>query len=266
VQTTRSIVRGLLVEDQTQLVLVDTPGIFAPSEGGKTRALDRAMVRNAWGGASDADVICLLIDARRGIDAANARLLADLSEVTGKPRLLVLNKIDLLPRDALLALIAAANERLAFDATFLVSALTGDGVADLRADLVARAKTGPWFYEGDALSDLPMRQLAAEVTREKLMLRLHDELPYQAHVETEGWKELRSGAARIEQTIYVTREGHKKIIIGAKGATIKAIGADARAELKEMLERDVQLFLFVKVRDWLKDPERYAAMGLDYEG
>ncbi len=258
VQTTRALTRGIVMDGRTQVVLVDTPGVFAPK-----RRLDEVMVRTAWGGASDADLICLLIDARRGLDEENARLIAGLRDVA-KPRYLVLNKIDLLPRDRLLALVAALNEALPFDETFLLSALTGDGVADLRTALVKAARPGPWFYADDQLSDLPMRQLAAEITREKLMLRVHDELPYQIHVETESWKTLRSGAARVDQTIYVTRDGHKKIVIGAGGATIKAIGAEARAELKAMLDTDVQLFLFVKVRDWLSDPERYTAMGLDY--
>ncbi|MEM7565798.1 MAG: GTPase Era [Pseudomonadota bacterium] len=260
VQTTRAITRGIVMDGKTQVVLVDTPGVFAPK-----RRLDEVMVRTAWGGASDADLVCLLIDARRGLDAENAELIDALRNVA-KPRYLVLNKIDLLPRERLLALVAELNEALAFDETFLVSALTGDGVGDLRRALVSAARPGPWFYSDDQLSDLPVRQLAAEVTREKLMLRVHDELPYQIHVETESWKTLRSGAVRVEQTIYVTRDGHKKIVIGAGGATIKAIGAEARAELKALLETDVQLFLFVKVRDWLKDPERYIAMGLDYDG
>ena len=258
VQTTRALVRGLVVEGDMQIVLVDTPGVFAPK-----RVLDEAMVRTAWGGAGDADIVCLLVDARRGLDEANTRLIEGLRDVD-KPRYLVINKIDTLARPKLLALVATLNEALAFDETFLISALNGDGVGDLRRALVAAAPAGPWHYPGDQLSDLPMRQLAAEVTREKLMTRLHDELPYQIHVETETWKTLRSGAARVEQTIYVTREGHKKIVIGAGGATIKAIGAEARAELRAMLEHDVQLFLFVKVRDWLTDPERYSAMGLEY--
>ena len=262
VQTTRALVRGIVMEDKTQVVLVDTPGVFAPRKG-HGRQLDEAMVRTAWGGAGDADLVCLLVDVRRGLDAANGMLVEGLRGI-GKPRYLIVNKIDTLPRERLLALVAELNEALAFDETFLVSALDGDGVADLRCALVEVAKPGPWYYPPDQLSDLPMRQLAAEVTREALMTRLHDELPYQIHVETESWKTLRSGAARVEQTIYVTREGHKKIVIGAGGATIKAIGAQARAELKAMVEHDVQLFLFVKVRDWLSDPERYAAMGLEY--
>lgn len=261
VQTTRSLVRGIFMRDDAQIVLLDTPGIFAPSAK-ETRLLDEAMVRTAWGGAGDADLVCLLIDARRGLDEANAALVEGLRRVE-KPRFLVLNKIDLLPRERLLALVADFNAALPFDETFLISALNGDGVADLARALAARAKPGPWFYDPDQMSDVPVRQLAAEVTREAILTRLHDELPYQIHVETEAWKTLRSGAARVEQTIYVTREGHKKIVVGAKGATIKAIGAESRRALSQMLEHDVQLFLFVKVRDWLRDPERFQAIGLE---
>lgn len=259
VQTTRALVRGIALAGPSQIVFVDTPGIFRPR-----RRLDRAMVTTAWGGAKDADLVAVLIDARKGIDDEVEAILEGLAEVR-QPKLLVLNKIDLVRRDTLLALTAEANARVAFDRTFMVSALTGDGVQDLVGYLAEAVPEGPWHYPEDQVSDLPIRQLAAEVTREKLMMRLHDELPYEAHVETEQWKELKGGAVRIEQTIYVERDSQKKIVIGHGGETIKAISSAARLEIAEMVERPVHLFLFVKVRSaWADDPERYREMGLGY--
>jgi GTP-binding protein Era len=259
VQTTRALVRGIALEGAAQIVFVDTPGIFRPR-----RRLDRAMVTTAWGGAKDADVVAVLIDARKGIDDEAAALF-DVLAVVKLPKLLVLNKIDLVRRDSLLALAADANARIPFERTFMVSALTGDGLKDFLAYLSGVVPAGPWLYPEDQVSDIPLRQLAAEVTREKLMMRLHDELPYEAHVETEQWKELRGGSVRIEQTIYVERDSQKKIVIGEGGETIKAISSAARQEITAIVERPVHLFLFVKVRGaWADDPERYREMGLDF--
>jgi len=259
VQTTRALVRGIAIVDQAQLVLMDTPGIFAPK-----RRLDRAMVTTAWGGASDADIVVLLIDARKGVDDEAASILGKLAEVR-QPKLLILNKIDVVEKSALLALTKTANDKVTFDATFMLSALTGDGVDDLKKWLAEHSPVGPWHYPEDQISDAPMRALAAEITREKLFNRLHQELPYQATVETESWKELRGGDVRIEQTIYVERESQRKIVLGKGGATIKAIGAEARKEIAEMTEQKVHLFLFVKVREgWGDDPERYREMGLEF--
>jgi GTP-binding protein Era len=259
VQTTRSIVRGIIVRDRTQIVLVDTPGIFEPK-----RRLDRAMVRTAWAGAQDADVVALLIDARRGLDEEN-RALAEKVASVNRPRLLVLNKVDLVAKETLLALAKATNDLARFDATFMIAALTGYGVEDMARFLAERMPRGPWLYPEDQISDLPMRMLAAEVTREKLYLRLHDELPYASTVETETWEERRDGSVRIEQTIYVERDGQKKIVLGKGGATIKAISTAARQEIAAMIEAPVHLFLFVKVREaWADDPERYREMGLEF--
>jgi GTP-binding protein Era len=259
VQTTRMLVRGIAIEGQSQLIFVDTPGIFAPK-----RRLDRAMVTTAWGGAQDADLTVLLIDARKGLDAENDTILGKLGDVGGR-KVLLLNKIDLMEKEALLALTQLANERAAFAATFMVSALTGDGVADLKTWLAAQVAAGPWHYPPDQISDAPLRQLAAEITREKLFERLHQELPYQSTVETESWKELKDGSVRIEQTIYVERESQRKIVLGKGGQTIKAIGADARRDIAEAAETPVHLFLFVKVREgWGDDPERYREMGLEF--
>jgi GTP-binding protein Era len=259
VQTTRTLVRGIAVEGAAQLVFVDTPGIFAPR-----RRLDRAMVTTAWTGAHDADIVALLIDAHKGIDAEAEGVLAKLADLR-QQKLLVLNKVDLIDKPALLALAQRANDAARFGATFMVSALSGDGVADFRRWLADHAPAGPWHYPEDQISDAPMRSLAAEITREKLFNRLHQELPYQSTVETEVWKELRDGAVRIEQTIYVERESQRKIVLGKGGATIKAIGADARKEIAELTEQKVHLFLFVKVREgWGDDPERYRGMGLEF--
>lgn len=259
VQTTRSLVRGIAVEGATQLVLVDTPGIFAPR-----RRLDRAMVRTAWGGARDADLVGVLIDARIGIDAEAERILDGLAELH-QPKIAIINKVDLVRKPALLRLAQALNARSTFAATFMISALTGDGVDDLKRWLAAHAPVGPWHYPPDEISDVPLRSLAAEITREKIYLRLHQELPYESTVETEQWKELKDGSVRIEQTIYVARESQRKIVLGKGGATIKAIGAAARQELASLLERPVHLFLFVKVREgWEDDPARYREMGLEF--
>jgi GTP-binding protein Era len=259
VQTTRVPVRGIAMEGGAQLIFVDTPGIFAPK-----RRLDRAMVTTAWAGAHDADIVCLLVDARRGIDEETGAIIDKLKEGR-RPCVAILNKIDLVDKPALLTRAKDLNARLPLEATFMTSALTGDGVADLRRWLAGRAPEGPWHYPEDQVSDAPMRVLAAEITREKLYERLHQELPYQSTVETDIWKELRDGAVRIEQTIFVERDSQRKIVLGKGGATIKAIGADARREIAVAIERPVHLFLFVKVREgWTDDPERYREMGLEF--
>ena len=259
VQTTRSLVRGIAIHGQAQIVFVDTPGIFAPR-----RRLDRAMVSAAWSGAGDADLVALLVDARKGLSEEVAAILAALAD-RKMPRILILNKIDTVKRDTLLALAAQANAIVAFDRTFMVSALNGDGTGDL-IDYVGDAMPeGPWLYPQDQSADLPMRWLAAEITREKLMIRLHEELPYQTTVETGDWKETKDGGIRVEQTIFVERESQRKIVLGKGGEAIKAISMASRKELSAMLERPVHLFLFVKVRsNWADDPERYRQMGLEF--
>jgi GTP-binding protein Era len=252
-------VRGIALVGATQLVFIDTPGIFAPR-----RRLDRAMVTTAWGSAHDADMVALLIDAKRGLDAETEAILGKLAEVK-QPKVLILNKVDLVEKESLLALAQAANSRGKFDATFMISALGGDGVEDVRAWLAAHAPKGPWHYPENEVSDAPLRQLAAEITREKLYLKLHQELPYQSTVETDTWQERKDGSVRIEQSIYVERESQRKIVLGKGGQTIRAIGAAARKEIAEIIEQPVHLFLFVKVReDWGDDPERYRQMGLEF--
>jgi GTPase len=259
VQTTRVLLRGIAIEGRAQLVFIDTPGIFAPR-----RRLDRAMVTTAWTSAHDADLVGVLIDARRGLDEEVSALLDRVADVR-HGRFLVLNKIDLVEKPALLALAQAANERAAFESTFMISALRNDGVADMRRWLAERVPAGPWHYPEDQVSDAPLRQLAAEITREKLYLRLHQELPYHSTVETVGWKELKDRSVRIEQTIYVERESQRKIVLGKGGQTIKAIGSDARREIAEAIEAKVHLMLFVKVREnWGDDPERYREIGLEF--
>jgi GTP-binding protein Era len=259
VQTTRMPVRGIIVEGAAQLIFVDTPGIFAPK-----RRLDRAMVTSAWAGAHDADLTGLLIDARKGLDEEAEAILTKLADAPGR-KFLVLNKVDVTDKPALLALATALNQRVKFAATFMVSALTGDGVDDMRTWLAGEVPPGPWLYPEDQMSDAPLRQLAAEITREKLFHRLHQELPYQSTVETEAWEEKKDGSVRIEQTIYVERDSQKKIVIGKGGQTLKAIGADARKEIAGIVEAPVHLFLFVKVREgWGDDPERYREMGLEF--
>ena len=254
VQTTRTQVRGIALHGDAQIIFVDTPGIFAPK-----RRLDRAMVNSAWGGASDADVVCLLIDVRKGLDDEK------LAPQTTRRRALALNKIDTVEHQELLALAQSINEICPFEETFMISALKGHGVEKMKERLAAMMKPGPWLYPEDQISDAPLRSLAAEITREKIFERLHDELPYQMTVETDQWKNLPDGSARLEQTIYVTREGHRKIVLGEGGRTIKSIGSAARKDIMEAAEQKVHLFLFVKVREnWIDDPERYREMGLEF--
>jgi GTPase len=259
VQTTRTLVRGIAIEGAAQLIFVDTPGIFSPR-----RRLDRAMVGTAWGSTQDADLVALVIDARKGIAEDEEKILTTLADVR-PDKVLVLNKVDLIDKRALLALTQKLTERARFAATFMISALSGDGVADLKSWLAAHVPGGPWLYPEDQISDAPLRQLAAEITREKLYLRLHQELPYQSTVETEVWKELRDGSVRIEQTIYVERESQRKIVLGKGGQAIKAISAAARTDIAAVIEQPVHLFLHVKVRQrWGDDPERYREMGLEF--
>ena len=259
VQTTRALIRGIAIEGESQLIFVDTPGIFSPK-----RKLDRAMVATAWSGAHDADLVGFLIDAREGLDEEAEHILTRLKEVR-QPKIVVLNKIDVVSKPDLLALAKKANDVVSFDHTFMVSALNGDGVSDLKSWLAQRMPEGPFLYPPDQISDAPMRHLAAEITREKLFERLHQELPYQSTVETEVWKELRGGDVRIEQTIYVERDSQRKIVLGKGGQTIKAIGQAARRDIAEIAGAKVHLFLFVKVREnWGDDPERYREMGLEF--
>jgi len=259
VQTTRATLRGIAIHDKTQIVFMDTPGIFKPR-----RRLDRAMVMAAWSGARDADVIMLLVDSERGLKGDAEAILEGLKEVR-HPKILVLNKIDRVRPEDLLKLASAANEAIDFEETFMISATNGSGCEDLMDYLAKRLPEGPWYYPEDQISDLPMRQLAAEITREKLFLRLHQELPYSSHVETEKWEERKDGSVRIEQVIYVERDSQKKIALGKNGEAIKAISMSARKELSEILDQPVHLFLFVKVREnWGDDPARYREIGLDY--
>jgi GTP-binding protein Era len=259
VQTTRALIRGIVIDEGAQIILVDTPGIFLPK-----RRLYRAMVTTAWSGAHDADLVCVLLDAKAGLDEEADAILTKVASVDHQ-KILVLNKIDLVPREKLLALAKAANERLAFAETFMVSALSGDGVVDLRHALARMVPQGPFLYPEDQMSDAPMRQLAAEITREKIYQKLHQELPYQSTVETDSWTERKDGSVKIEQTIFVERESQRKIVLGKGGATIKSIGAASREEIAEILEVPVHLFLFVKVREnWGDDPDRYRQMGLEF--
>jgi GTP-binding protein Era len=264
-QTTRGPVLGIALEGRSQIILVDTPGIFQPK-----RRLDRAMSGAAWTRAAEADLVALVIDAERahtarGLDACLDPVFETLPTIK-RPIIAVLNKIDLVARPELLHLAADLSTRHAFIRTFMISALTGDGVPDLKAYLADAVPPGPWLYPEDQLTDAPLRQAAAEITREKLFLRLHDELPYSLTVETADWKELVDGSVRIEQTIYVMRDSQKKIVLGAHGATVKEISMAARKEIGEMIDAAVHLFLFVKVREnWQEDPERYREMGLDFE-
>lgn len=259
VQTTRSIIRGVAMHGNAQLVFIDTPGIFKPK-----RRLDRAMVDTAWGGARDADLIALLIDARKGIDEEVENILKRLKNQSA-PKVLILNKTDVARREKLLQIAQQANEYLDFEETFMVSALTGDGTQTILDHFASKLPDGPWLYPDDQPSDLPLRILAAEITREKLFERLHQELPYISTVETEQWQSRKDGSARIEQTIYVERDSQKSIVLGKRGQTIKAISKAAREELSEIIEAPVHLFLFVKVREnWADDPERYREMGLEF--
>ncbi len=257
VQTTRTTLRGIAVVGTSQLVFIDTPGIFAPQ-----RRLDRAMVDAAWGGAGDADQVLLVVDAAKGIDEDVERILGKLQG--GKTQLLALNKIDRVKKERLLNLAAQLNARASFATTFMISALSGDGVEDLKTYLARTVPPGPWHYPEDEISDAPMRVMAAEITREKMYDRLHEELPYQAAVETTAWLEQKNGI-RIEQTIFVERDSQKRIVLGKGGSMIKQLSTEARKEMTKVLERPVHLFLFVKVREnWGDDPERYADLGLSF--
>lgn len=259
VQTTRALVRGIAIEGVAQIVFVDTPGIFKPK-----RRLDRAMVTSAWGGAGDADVIALLLDVRKGIDEEAEAILEKLPELK-RPKVLILNKIDLIERSKLLDLAAKLNEKVPFLHTFMISALKGDGIEKLKRQLAEMMPEGPWLYPEDQISDAPLRMLAAEITREKIYERLHEELPYQSTVETDQWQQRPDGSVRIEQTVFVERDSQRKIVLGKGGQTIKAIGQAARKEIAEVAEAPVHLFIFVKVREnWSDDPERYREMGLEF--
>ena len=259
VQTTRTLVRGIAIAGDAQLIFVDTPGIFAPK-----RRLDVAMVTTAWAGAKDADIVCALLDAQRRLDEETQKLFEGLGNLR-QPKVLILNKIDLVEKARLLTLAQDVNKLVPFTETFMISALGGDGVADVRQWLAARVPEGPWLYPEDQISDAPLRHLAAEITREKLYLRLHQELPYESTVETEQWQERKDGSVRIEQTIFVERESQRKIVLGKGGQTIKAIGSESRREIAAVVEHPVHLFLFVKVREgWSNDPERYREMGLEF--
>jgi GTP-binding protein Era len=259
VQTTRALIRGIVIENNAQIILVDTPGIFLPK-----RRLDRAMVSTAWSGAHDADLVCVLLDAKTGIDEEAEAILSKAASVN-HDKILVINKVDLVQREKLLALAQAANERVKFVRTFMIAAISGDGVDDIRTTLAEMVPPGPYLYPEDQMSDAPMRQLAAEITREKIYQKLHQELPYQSTVETDKWEERKDKSVRIEQTIFVERESQRKIVLGKGGATIKSIGADSRKELMQILDVPVHLFLFVKVREnWGDDPDRYREMGLEF--
>lgn len=261
VQTTRIQIRGIAMEGASQLVLIDTPGIFAPK-----RRLDKAMVASAWAGAADADQVLVLVDSAKGLDEDVERLFERLAGAPAKKPILVLNKVDRVDdKGRLLALVQDLSSRIAFDKVFMIAALNGDGVGELKRYLAAHVPEGPWLYPEDELSDIPVRQLAAEVTREKIYDNLHDELPYQITVETESWKELRDKSVRVEQTIYVERDSQKAIVLGKGGQTIKKISQASRTELTEIVGEPVHLFLFVKVREnWSSDPERYRQMGLEF--
>ncbi|WP_339949152.1 GTPase Era [uncultured Albimonas sp.] len=263
VQTTRTRIRGLALEGASQIVFIDTPGLFRPR-----RRLDRAMVAAAWTGADDADVICLLVEAHRGLTEGVEEILKALDERAPRaPVALLINKIDRVRPEALLTLAETLNARRDFARTFMISAEKGQGCADLKRWLAAEVPVGPWHYPEDQIADLPLRVIAAEFTREKLTQRLHQELPYQLTVETEAWEDRKDGSTVIRQIVYVGREGHRGIVLGKKGETIKAVGSAARADLRTFLDRDVHLFLEVKVRpEWENERERYDQMGLDYDG
>lgn len=263
VQTTRTRIRGVAMEGVAQIVFVDTPGLFRPR-----RRLDRAMVKAAWGGAADADLIVLLIEANRGLTDGVEAIIDRMKDQIpqGQAVALAINKIDKVKAEVLLALAEKMNAAFPFAKTFMISAEKGYGVKDLREWLAEQLPDGPWFYPEDQIADLPMRMIASEITREKLTLRLHEELPYQLTVETEKWEDKPDGSTRIDQIIYVSRDGHKGIVLGNKGETIKSIGQSARADISEFLGRTVHLFLQVKVREnWQDEPERYSEMGLDFK-
>ncbi len=259
VQTTRSQVRGIAIHENAQIVFIDTPGIFVPK-----RRLDRAMVKAAWSGAGDADLIAVLIDAKKGLDDEARAIIKKLGEARGR-KALVINKIDLVPRDSLLGLAAEVDKLGLFDRIFMISAEKGDGVPDVLRYFAEAVPPGPFHYPADEITDVPMRLMAAEITREKVYLRLHEELPYQSTVETDSWKDLKDGSVRIEQTIFVERESQRKIVLGEGGRMIKSISMDARKEMASALEKKIHLFLHVKVReDWENDPARYRAVGLEF--
>jgi GTP-binding protein Era len=262
VQTTRARIRGVALEGDSQIVFVDTPGLFRPR-----RRLDRAMVAAAWGGAADADIVVLLVEAHRGLTKGVAEILDRLPEIAqGRKIVLAINKIDKVEASSLLALTRDLNARFEFAETFMISAEKGRGTDDLKRWLAEQLPEGPWLYPEDQIADLPMRMIAAEITREKLTLRLHQELPYQITVETEAWEERKDGSARIDQIVYVMRDGHKGIVLGKKGETVKAISKLAREELEEFLGRRIHLFLQVKTRpNWLEEADRYSEMGLDFK-
>ncbi|MFB9221679.1 GTPase Era [Paracoccus cavernae] len=262
VQTTRARIRGIAMKDQSQIVFVDTPGIFRPR-----RRLDRSMVAAAWGGAADADIVVMLIEAHRGLTEGAQAILDALKERSdGRPVALAINKIDRVKAETLLALTQKMNEAFPFVRTFLISAEKGYGCDDLLGWLAESLPESEWLYPEDQVADLPMRMIAAEITREKLTLRLHEEIPYQLTVETEKWEEKKDGSARVDQIVYVSRDGHKGIVLGKGGETIKAVGQAARQELTEFMGRPVHLFLTVKVREnWQDEAERYNEMGLDFK-
>ena len=260
VQTTRTRVLGIALHGDSQLVFVDTPGIFQPK-----RRLERAMVAAAWQGAKDADLVVLLVDASDARIKPETRSIVAGLKSGGRPAMLALNKVDAVKRTRLLALSEELNSEGDFTATFMISALTGDGLDDLKSSLAAAVPEGPWLYPEDQLSDMPERLLAAEITREKLFLRLYQELPYSATVETESWEQRDDGSIAIAQVIFVQRDTQKAIVLGKGGQMIKAIGTAARQELEEILDCRVHIRLFVKVREnWIDDPDRYSDWGLDF--
>ncbi|MEJ2014358.1 MAG: GTPase Era [Limibacillus sp.] len=261
VQTTRNQVRGIVMEGDAQIVLVDTPGIFEPK-----RRLERAMVRAAWAGAEDADVVMLVYDAARKKLDADTRRIVDQIKKSGRKVVLALNKVDLIRRDKLLELAALFDAEGCFEDIFMISAATGDGLDDLRRYLAGRMREGPWLFPEDQAADMPLRLLASEITREKLFLQLHEELPYNLTVETDNWEDFKDGSAKIQQTIYIGRENQKPIVIGKGGARIRKVREDAQQEMQALLERPIHLFLFVKVREnWIEDPERYRDLGLEFK-
>ena len=262
VQTTRARIRGVAIEGEAQLVFVDTPGVFKPR-----RRLDRAMVAAAWSGAADADIVVLLVEAHRGLTEGVMAIIQQLKETAQERQvILAINKIDRVKSEVLLSLTQEMNTQYQFEHTFMISAEHGHGVIDLRKSLATKVPVHPWLYPEDQIADLPLRMIAAEMTREKLTLRLHQELPYQLTVETDNWEERKDGSARIDQVIYVVRDGHKGIVLGNKGETIKAISKAARQELETFLGRRVHLFCQVKVREkWLEDAQRYSEMGLNFK-
>lgn len=261
VQTTRTMVRGIAMEGDAQLIFVDTPGLFRPR-----RRLDRAMVAAAWSGAEDADIVALLIEAHRGLTDGVREIIAALKDAKRRPTFLVINKIDKVKPEALLALSKKMNEAFDFDVSFMISAETGKGVDSLRSAFAKTLPASPWLYPEDQIADMPLRLIAAEITREKLMLRLHEELPYQLTVETESWEERKDGSVKIIQLIYVARDGHKGIVLGRRGETLKGVSMAARKELSAFLDRKVHLFLEVKVREnWQDEKERYEELGLEFD-